>query len=237
VPEVGRGFRALEWRIAWRHLRAGERAPRWVNVLTIVAVFVLCIGLGFALYAASLGPEALEGEQLLSAGITTPYQRYYGVFGGGSMAAATMLMVFALYARFFNLLSTIITMSVLLGCMALVVVLSLMTGLEADLRDKILAQKAHIRVSAVEVKSRNGLIIEHQPNAMLRMVLDADLHARNRRAEALLGINPSASWLSLCEPRGSVLFVGLDRRDVLFRDPALGARLRDDRRCLDFDRL
>jgi lipoprotein-releasing system permease protein len=39
-------------------------------------------------------------------------------------------------------------MSVLLGCMALVVVLSLMTGLEEDLRDKILNQKAHILVSA-----------------------------------------------------------------------------------------
>jgi lipoprotein-releasing system permease protein len=45
-------------------------------------------------------------------------------------------------------LATVITISVMLGCMALVVVLSLMTGLEHDLRDKILGQRAHIRISS-----------------------------------------------------------------------------------------
>jgi lipoprotein-releasing system permease protein len=60
------------------------------------------------------------------------------------------LGVFALLARFFNVLATIITLSVMAGCMQLVTVLSLMSGLEVDLRDKILNQKAHIRVSGVD---------------------------------------------------------------------------------------
>src|SRR5690242_15638396 len=138
---------ALEWRIAWRHLRVGERHPRWVDLLSGVSLFMLLVGAAFVLWAAHLGPPPEPGEQLFSAAIATPQQRNFGVFGGLSVAVGSMLLVLALLARFFNLLATIITMSVLLGCMALVVVLSLMSGLEADLRDKILDQKAHLRVS------------------------------------------------------------------------------------------
>jgi ABC-type lipoprotein release transport system permease subunit len=138
---------ALEWRIAWRHLRVGERHPRWVDLLSVVSLFMLAVGAGFVLWAAHLGPPPGPDEQLFSAAIATPQQRNFGVFGGLSVAVGSMLLVLALLARFFNLLATIITMSVLLGCMALVVVLSLMSGLEADLRDKILDQKAHLRIS------------------------------------------------------------------------------------------
>src|SRR5690606_12371307 len=138
---------ALEWRIAWRHLRVGERHPRWVDALTFASLFILVIGLGFWLWAAHLGPAPEPGEQLFSATVATALQRQFGVFGHLSLALGTMLLVLALLARFFNLLATIITMSVLLGCMALVVVLSLMSGLEEDLRAKILNQKAHVRIS------------------------------------------------------------------------------------------
>ena len=119
------GSRALEWRIAWRHLRVGERHPRWVDVLMLVSLFLLVVGVGFVLWAGHLGPEPLPGEQLFSAAASSALQRQFGVFGGVSIGLGVMAMVLALLARFFNLLATIITMSVLLGCMALVVVLSL----------------------------------------------------------------------------------------------------------------
>jgi len=190
---------ALEWRIAWRHLRAGERHPRWVDALTFVSVFMLVVGLGFWLWAAQLGPAPAEGEQLFSAAVSTAQQRNFGVFGGLSIAIGSMLLVLAALARFFNLLATIITMSVLLGCMALVVVLSLMSGLEVDLRDKILNQKAHLRISAVngnrftdydELVTAIGELPEVTGASPY---LEAEIMVRsgiNRQGAALLGVVP-----------------------------------------------
>ncbi|MBL4685929.1 MAG: hypothetical protein JKY37_15140, partial [Nannocystaceae bacterium] len=123
-----------------------------MSTLLIVAMYLIVVGGGLAVYATMLdsgvggiviGPFDVPGTD---AG-PTPLQRYYGVFGGLTLVIGVMCLVFGTASRFFNLLPTIITMSVLLGCMALVVVLSLMSGLEGDLRDKILAQKAHVRVA------------------------------------------------------------------------------------------
>lgn len=194
-----RGGGALEWRIAWRHLRVGERHPRWVDVLSLVSLFLLLVGVSFVLWAAHIGPPPEPGEQLFSAAIATPAQRNFGVFGGLSVAIGAMLLVLALLARFFNLLATIITMSVLLGCMALVVVLSLMSGLEADLRDKILAQKAHLRVSDSDGNrfgDYHDLVeaLEAVPGvAGASPYVEAEIMLRsgiNRQGAVLLGVEP-----------------------------------------------
>jgi lipoprotein-releasing system permease protein len=190
---------ALEWRIAWRHLRVGERHPRWVDALTYASFFVLVIGFAFVLWAAHLGPAPEPGEQLFSATVATALQRQFGVFGGLSLAIGTMLLVLAVLARFFNLLATIITMSVLLGCMALVVVLSLMSGLEADLRDKILNQKAHLRVSArdgnrfTDYEALTEALSQVPEVAGASPYLEAEVMVRsgiNRQGAVLLGVQP-----------------------------------------------
>jgi ABC-type lipoprotein release transport system permease subunit len=193
------GFGALEWRIAWRHLRVGERHPRWVDALTYTSLFILAIGVGFVLWAAHLGPALEPGEQMFSATVATALQRQFGVFGGLSLAIGTMLLVVAVLARFFNLLATIITMSVLLGCMALVVVLSLMSGLEADLRDKILNQKAHLRVSAsdgnrfTDYEALTEALVDVPEVAGASPYLEAEVMVRsgiNRQGAVLLGVQP-----------------------------------------------
>jgi ABC-type lipoprotein release transport system permease subunit len=190
---------ALEWRIAWRHLRVGERHPRWVDLLSGVSLFMLLVGAAFVLWAAHLGPEPQPGEQLFSAAIATPQQRNFGVFGGLSVAVGSMLLVLALLARFFNLLATIITMSVLLGCMALVVVLSLMSGLEADLRDKILDQKAHLRISDsdgnrfTDYHDLVDAIVAVPGVAGASPYVEAEIMVRsgiNRQGAVLLGVEP-----------------------------------------------
>ncbi len=84
--------------------------------------------------------------------IPTPLQSYYGALGGLTLFFGVMLLIGGLLSRIFTVLATVITISVMLGCMALVIVLSLMTGLEHDLRDKILGQRAHIRVSREDGK-------------------------------------------------------------------------------------
>jgi lipoprotein-releasing system permease protein len=142
-------FHRIDWMIAWRHLRAGDEYPAWVRPLLLGALYLIGIGGMLAWYAAALDaaapvvPQGLPGEDLGP----TSLQFYFGAFGGITLLVGVMVLLFCLLARFFNLLPTIIAMSVLLGCMALVVVLSLMTGLEGDMRDKILNQKAHIRVA------------------------------------------------------------------------------------------
>jgi ABC-type lipoprotein release transport system permease subunit len=149
-------FTRLDWIIAWRHLRMGDERPVWVMPLIIGAAYLMLVGAGMAWYAGTLevgvGPETMGGGYEVPGTDMgpTPMQQYYGAFGGLTLVIGLMALVFGLLSFFFNLLPTIITMSVLLGCMALVVVLSLMSGLEGDLRDKILNQKAHIRVARAD---------------------------------------------------------------------------------------
>ncbi|MFV8754371.1 FtsX-like permease family protein [Nannocystaceae bacterium ST9] len=198
-PQGWTGSSSLEWRIAWRHLRVGERHPRWVDLLMLVSAFLMLVGMGFVLWAGTLGPEPLPGEQLFSAAGSSALQRQFGVFGGLSIGMGVMALVLALLARFFNLLATIITMSVLLGCMALVVVLSLMSGLEADLRDKILAQKAHLRISSAEGHRFTDYEALTEAIAALPEVsgaspyLEAEIMVRsgiNRQGAVLVGVQP-----------------------------------------------
>lgn len=157
IGRVLGGFNALDWLIAWRHLRSGDDRPAWVRPLLMTAIYLIVIGGALALYAGSLStppPPVIDGPfgPIESEIAPTPVEQWYGTFGALTLIMGVMALVFGLLARFFNLLPTVITMSVLLGCMALVVVLSLMSGLEGDLRDKILNQKAHIRVSRKDGK-------------------------------------------------------------------------------------
>ena len=151
----------LHWHIAWRHLRVGERPPTWVRAVLGISVYLVLVGLGLVLFAQfGLAPEAIidTGALALPAGIEpldvqpTPRQSYYGAFGGMTLLLGAMLLLGGALSRIFTVLATVITISVMLGCMALVVVLSLMTGLENDLRDKILGQRAHIRISREDQK-------------------------------------------------------------------------------------
>lgn len=157
IGRVLGGFNALDWLIAWRHLRSGDDRPAWVRPLLMTAIYLIVIGGALALYAGSLStppPPVIDGPfgPIEPEIAPTPVEQWYGTFGALTLIMGVMALVFGLLARFFNLLPTVITMSVLLGCMALVVVLSLMSGLEGDLRDKILNQKAHIRVSRKDGK-------------------------------------------------------------------------------------
>jgi lipoprotein-releasing system permease protein len=147
-------FTRLDWLVAWRHLRAGDERPAWVIPLILASLYLMLVGGALAFHAYSLEMPVSEAEVIGPFGIIeqedlgpTAMQRYYGTFGAFTLIVGVMGFTLGMLSFFFNLLPTIITMSVLLGCMALVVVLSLMSGLEGDLREKILDQKAHIRVS------------------------------------------------------------------------------------------
>lgn len=140
----------LHWLIAWRHLRAGEQAT-FAGPLALIAVYLIVVGLGFAGYAsipepslAAISPPPLE---FMAPPPPLSASSYYGLVGGVTLCVGVMMLLGGLLARFFTVLATVIIISVMLGCMALVVVLSLMTGLELELRDKILGQLAHIQIA------------------------------------------------------------------------------------------
>lgn len=155
----------LHWWIAWRHLRAGEHRPGWAWPAFGLALYLLVVGTGFILYALyGLAPAAPPPEPIglgldpslvglgfdPTAQLPPPAQAYFGVLGAFTLLLGAGLLLGAALSLVFTLLATVITVSVMLGCMALVVVLSLMTGLELELRDKILGQRAHIRVAAAD---------------------------------------------------------------------------------------
>lgn len=199
-------FTRLDWIIAWRHLRMGDERPVWVMPLIIGAAYLMLVGAGMAWYAGTL--EVGAGPDMMGGGYEvpgtdmgpTPMQQYYGAFGGLTLVIGLMALVFGLLSFFFNLLPTIITMSVLLGCMALVVVLSLMSGLEGDLRDKILNQKAHIRVARADGRpfddylSLTDAIAAAPEVAGASPYLEGEIMVRsglNRQGAILAGIIPA----------------------------------------------
>ena len=183
---------AFELRIAWRHLRARERRAWLIPFgglgLYLVAVGVLLIGRAAGLDAPELGgeytPIAADVARLL--GLAT--------LGVGAFAA-----VFAGLTALFNLLSAIIVLSVAQGCMALVIVLSLMTGLELDLRGKILGQRAEIRISREDGEAfgesaallaalgRRAEIAAAGPYVEGEVMLRSDF---NRQGALLVGVDP-----------------------------------------------
>ncbi|HEY0137951.1 MAG TPA: FtsX-like permease family protein, partial [Nannocystis sp.] len=132
----------LEWLTAWRHLRA-LRPPPWLGRVSLMAAYLVVVGLGFLIWSASAPRPGLFGPAMFEA----PPVDHAGFFGVFTLAIGGVVLAFCGLARLFNLLATIITFSVAQGCMALVLVLGLMSGLEDDLRGRLLDHKAHIRVA------------------------------------------------------------------------------------------
>ncbi|MDC0715363.1 ABC transporter permease [Nannocystis bainbridge] len=204
---------SLHWQIAWRHLRAGDRPPSWAWPAVGLALYLLVVGGGFVLYALygfspleSGLPERVALDSSLvglgfdpTADLPPPAQAYFGVLGGISLLLGAGLLLGAVLSLIFTLLATVITVSVMLGCMALVVVLSLMTGLELELRDKILGQRAHIRVAGADGRPfadyRDlALAIADKPGILgASPYLQGEVMVRSgfqRQGGILLGIDP-----------------------------------------------
>ncbi|MGB1701265.1 MAG: hypothetical protein ACPHRO_15010, partial [Nannocystaceae bacterium] len=146
MPEWTRGTVALEGRVAWRHLRA-EHAASWVKRLTWVSLYTLVVGVCLGLYA-EFGLDVsspVDGVLEVDDG-PTGLQRGFSTFAFVSVVLGALALIFAIFARYFSILSTIVIYAVLLGSMSLVVVPSLMSGLMSRLREQILDQKAHLLI-------------------------------------------------------------------------------------------
>ena len=155
--------------IAWRHLRVAQ-APKWVPRLLLFTFYILAVGAGFLVYAGFHAPPELFDPMF-----GPPPVDWALIAGTLTVAIGTLMLVLCVLACVFNLLTTIIIFSVSIGTMALVVVLALMSGLEEDLRARLLDHKAHIRVAREDGAG---------------FVADADLLARIAASPEVAGASP-----------------------------------------------
>ncbi len=139
TPRLGPGF---EWFVAWRHIRDPEKRTRWV----------LWAGLGLLVLGAVLFAVSLRWGPAGSAQLFLPPRetllwanlRMVGVWG--MVAGAMLAFAGAMFASF-TVFTAIPILGVFLGTGGPVVVLSVMTGFETDLKTKIRGAKADVVIT------------------------------------------------------------------------------------------
>jgi lipoprotein-releasing system permease protein len=229
--------------LAWRHLRA-QSVPAWLPGLALRALYLVLVGVGF-LITSSAAPR----PGIFSAPSLTPEVDWFGILGSVTLAVGSFLLAFCVLARLFNLLATIVTFSVAQGCMALVLVLGLMGGLEDDLRGRLLEHRAHVRIARHDGA---GFVADDALLADLRArpevagastLLEGEVLVRTpfgRQGATLIGIDPTdhATVTSLPAEveQGSYVFMTAPARIPHFRprpEPAPGPATKLDQADLD----
>ncbi len=214
----------LVWLIALRHLRA-QKAPTWLPGLALRALYLVVVGGAFLIASANAPRPGMFSPPPL-----TPAIDYMGALGSVTLAAGGFLLGFCALARLFNLLATIIAFSVAQGCMALVLVLGLMGGLEDDLRGRLLEHRAHVRVARHDGA---GFIADDALLATLRArpevagasaLLEGEVLVRTaygRQGATLIGIDPTRHATVTSLPaeveQGSYVFMMAPERIPYFR--------------------
>ncbi len=146
--------KSFEWLVAWKYLRDRERANWSVFAVGLVLLFA---GGGFAVMTWLLpGPDV--APDLSAGGLHISHLTFY--LAVGLMGLGLLVTLFGSCLAAFNLFTTISIFGVFLGVTALIVVLSVMSGFESDLKEKILGNNAHIRIKSAsdELISEKRLI-------------------------------------------------------------------------------
>lgn len=133
---------SFEWLVAWRYLRDRER-PNWA---VLVTGLLLLVAAGAFVALASVIPGPKQAPSLAVGALHLSQVTFYGA--AGLAVVGGLVTIFGGCLAAFNLFTTISIFGVFLGVTALIVVLSVMSGFEQDLREKILGNNAHIRVKA-----------------------------------------------------------------------------------------
>jgi lipoprotein-releasing system permease protein len=127
--------------VAWRYLRSkGSRAGR---ITIAVGVAILAVALAFYLMKKHF--DGIHPFQLTPTQDTLKVVGHWG--GVAALALGIMVIVFGVFRSLQSIFTTISSFGVFLGTAALVIVLSVMNGFEADLRKKILGSNAHVLVA------------------------------------------------------------------------------------------
>jgi lipoprotein-releasing system permease protein len=180
--------RLAAW-IAWRHLRSGA-APRWSGPLALLGGVLGALGAAVLVVSSGMKPD------LTTEGLSTADS--LGLLGVLVLAVGLVVAGFATLIRNFTLLVAITTFSVAQGCAALIIVLSLLGGLEADLQKRLLGHRAHLRIS---------------PPAGDEIVHGEPLVARLRALPEVAGVSPTLEGPVMIRSgfgRAGVILSGID---------------------------
>jgi lipoprotein-releasing system permease protein len=131
------------WMVALRYLRMQAPRSNRIHVLTVILLALL-----IAAMAASF---AIDHSHM--AWLQDWRAQYAGTLRlakVGALVGFVLIEAFILLVRRLTIFTTISTYGLFLGSGALVIVLSVMSGFEADLRHKILGANAHIVVQTPE---------------------------------------------------------------------------------------
>jgi len=128
--------------VAWRYLLA---RPRKLSVPVLVVAGALFVAAIVCAGVAFLVLEAPDPKSVLPTG--SPYRRDLILAAACLAAVGELALVLAAIRYFFTFFTTVSVAGVTVGSMALVAVLSVMSGFENDLRDKILGSNAHMLVT------------------------------------------------------------------------------------------
>jgi lipoprotein-releasing system permease protein len=181
-----RGMPSYERFVAWRYLRDAHTSevldetrdmPRWVEWLyvvvsalllnriyvhgrrtaLIVATVLLCASLGLHIYLGQI--ERIGAEAIFNP--PTQLELILGQVRYVLLGLGLSALVLGLLRLVFSVFTTISIAGVCLGTMALIVVLSVMSGFEGDLKRKILGTFAHVVVSADDgIENYDALVDE-----------------------------------------------------------------------------
>ena len=173
-------FSGYHWFVAWRYLMARPRkwsVPLAITAGTLITASVVILVVAFMLHGV--------GEVLT------------GVSAACALAGwLTVIMFFV--RRYFTFFTTVSISGVMIGTMALVIVLSVMSGFETDLRQKILGFNAHLLVTKTQGEfseyKKIGKLVDQDPDVVAEtpyVTSEVVIAANNNYANVIIkGINP-----------------------------------------------
>lgn len=134
---------SFEGFVAWRYLLARERK------VSKLALILMVIGLVLGLGATAAVKLIVQGSNPL--GLTLEGLVFWAtvllIVQGVGFTLASLSFYFGILRIFFTFFTVVPVGGVWIGTNALVVVLSVMSGFESDLREKILGSNAHVQIT------------------------------------------------------------------------------------------
>src|SRR5687768_4181632 len=127
----------FQWLIALRYLKRREPLSWGYHWLTGLIALLLALSFGASIYINSDTSRWASDFRANYGGVLDKVKL-------GLLLAFVLIQVYLLVSRWLTLFTSISVYGLFLGSGALVIVLSVMSGFEHDLRRKIMGQSAHV---------------------------------------------------------------------------------------------
>lgn len=194
----------FEWLVAWRYLKDRDR-PNWTWLFVGVAVLITGGGLAWAGYGM---PKPEPGAVNVTPAMQ--YGRIVFIVGVSLGVVGLKITVFGACLTLFRLFTAISIFGVFFGTMALIVVLSVMSGFEGNLRRSILGNNAHVVI-------RRGLKPFKNDPRLMKKLFDDKGRPRIKGVVAATPFLKDEVILSGPKAHSGVYLKGIDPRSPLSR--------------------